>query len=104
MEVKLAEWRERLQYELDENESGHFQSKHKAVRIPDTFPDRQILSFYAKPIVSNEQEVEQLRQRLGSLDHGINALELRNFVANYFDWKYRSGARKLIRNLAEPLT
>lgn len=104
VEAKLAEWRERLQYELDENESGYFQSKHKAVRIPDTFPDRQILSFYAKPIVSNEREIEKLRQRLvGAWDHEINALELRNFVANYFDWKYRSGARKLIRNLAEPL-
>lgn len=104
VEAKLAEWRERLQYELDENESGYFQSKHKAVRIPDTFPDPQILSFYAKPIVSNELEIEQLRQRLvGAWDHEINALELRNFVANYFDWKYRSGARKLIRNLAEPL-
>ncbi|KAF3404994.1 Flap endonuclease [Talaromyces pinophilus] len=104
VEAKLVEWRERLQYELDENESGYFQSKHKAVRIPDTFPDPQILSFYAKPIVSNEREIEQLRQRLvGAWDHEINALELRNFVANYFDWKYRSGARKLIRNLAEPL-
>ncbi|EEA27062.1 hypothetical protein TMatcc_004658 [Talaromyces marneffei ATCC 18224] len=104
VEAKLAEWRERLQYELDENESGYFQSKHKAVRIPDTFPDRQILSFYAKPIVSTEREIEKLRQRLvEAWDHEINALELRNFVSNYFDWKYRSGARKLIRNLAEPL-
>ena len=104
VEARLAEWRERLQYELDENESGYFQSKHKAVRIPDTFPDRQILSFYAKPIVSNHLEIEQLRHRLvGAWDHEINALDLRNFVANYFDWKYRSGARKLIRSLAEPL-
>lgn len=104
VEAKLTEWRERLQYELDENESGYFQSKHKAVRIPDTFPDRQILSFYARPIVSDDRDIEQLRQRLvGAWDHEINALELRDFVANYFDWKYRSGARKLVRNLAEPL-
>ncbi|RAO64865.1 uncharacterized protein BHQ10_000877 [Talaromyces amestolkiae] len=104
VEAKLAEWRERLQYELDENESGYFQSKHKAVRIPDTFPDRQILSFYARPIVSENRDIELLRQRLvGAWDHEINALELRHFVANYFDWKYRSGARKLVRNLAEPL-
>ncbi|EED19467.1 Rad2-like endonuclease, putative [Talaromyces stipitatus ATCC 10500] len=104
VDAKLAEWRERLQYELDENESGYFQSKHKAVRIPDTFPDRQILSFYAKPVISNEYEIEQLRERLvGAWDHEINALELRKFVAEYFEWKYRSGAKKLIRNLAEPL-
>jgi holliday junction resolvase YEN1 len=102
--IKLAEWRERLQYELDMNESGYFQSKHKAVRIPDTFPDPQILSFYAKPVVSSTIEIENLRLRLvEAWDHEINALELRNFVADFFDWKYRSGARKLIRNLAEPL-
>ncbi|KAH8695439.1 hypothetical protein BGW36DRAFT_323183 [Talaromyces proteolyticus] len=101
---KLGEWRERLQYELDENESGYFQSKHKAVRIPESFPDHKILSFYARPIVSNEFEIENLRQRLiGAWDHDINVLELRRFVADFFDWKYRSGARKLVRNLAEPL-
>ncbi|OKL63354.1 hypothetical protein UA08_01538 [Talaromyces atroroseus] len=102
--VRLEEWRERLQYELDMNESGYFQSKHKAVRIPEAFPDPQILSFYAKPVVSSAVEIENLRQRLvDAWDLEINALELRNFVADFFDWKYRSGARKLIRNLAEPL-
>lgn len=104
IDIRLREWRERLQYELDENESGYFQCKHKAVRIPETFPDRQILSFYAKPIVSSAQEIQQLQQRLaGAWDNEINALELRKFVADFFDWKYRSGAKKLIRNLAEPL-
>lgn len=101
---KLDEWRDRLQYELDENESGYFQSKHKAVRIPDSFPDSQILAFYAKPLVSNDTEIENLRRRLtDAWDHEIDALELRNFVAEFFDWKYRSGARKLVRNIAEPL-
>jgi Holliday junction resolvase YEN1 len=101
---KLDEWRDRLQYELDENESGYFQCKHKAVRIPDSFPDSQILAFYAKPLVSSDTEIENLRRRLtDAWDHEIDALELRKFVAEFFDWKYRSGARKLVRNIAEPL-
>ncbi|CRG92540.1 Flap endonuclease GEN homolog 1 [Talaromyces islandicus] len=101
---KLDEWRDRLQYELDENESGYFQSKHKAVRIPESFPDSQILAFYAKPLVSNDTEIENVRRRLtDAWDHEIDVLELRKFVAEFFDWKYRSGARKLVRNIAEPL-
>lgn len=104
VEMKLAEWRDRLQYELEENESGYFQSKHKAVRIPDTFPDRTILSFYANPVVSSPEEIERLRQRLANAwDHEIDVLQLRMFIADVFDWKYRSGAKKVVRNLAEPL-
>lgn len=104
VEMRLAEWRDRLQYELEENESGYFQSKHKAVRIPDTFPDRTILSFYANPVVSSPEEIERLRQRLANAwDHEIDVLQLRMFVADIFDWKYRSGAKRVVRNLAEPL-
>jgi Holliday junction resolvase YEN1 len=104
VEMKLADWRDRLQYELHENESGYFQSKHKAVKIPDTFPDPTILSFYASPTVSSPEEIELLRTRLtNAWDHEIDALQLRWFVADTFNWKYRSGAQKVVRNLAEPL-
>ncbi|KAJ9211890.1 hypothetical protein DTO166G4_6542 [Paecilomyces variotii] len=103
-EVKLDEWRTRLQYELDENESGYFQTKHKAVKIPETFPDKEILSYYANPVVSSDEEVEVLRRRLvNAWDREIDALELRMFAAEFLDWKYRSGARKIVRCLAEPL-
>jgi Holliday junction resolvase YEN1 len=104
LEVKLSEWRERLQYELEENESGYFQTKHKAVRIPETFPDRTIFSYYAKPMVSTSRELEVLQARLANAwDQEIDALELRKFTADTFEWSYRSGARKVIRLLAEPL-
>ncbi|KAL3438242.1 hypothetical protein BDV09DRAFT_182852 [Aspergillus tetrazonus] len=104
LETRLNEWRERLQYELEENESGYFQTKHKAVRIPETFPDRTILSYYAKPVVSSEQQIESLRYRLrNAWDREVNVSELRQFTAYAFEWNYRSGARKVIRLLAEPL-
>ncbi|KAE8149741.1 hypothetical protein BDV25DRAFT_123055 [Aspergillus avenaceus] len=102
---RLNEWRERLQYELEENESGYFQTKHKAVRIPQTFPDRTILSFYAKPVVSGPEDIGVLQNRLlNAWDQDVDPSKLRRFTANAFDWKYRSGARKLIKLLAEPLT
>jgi holliday junction resolvase YEN1 len=103
-DLNLNDWRDRLQYELDENESGYFQRKHRAVRIPDAFPDRAILSYYANPVVSTNKEVEPLRQRLlNAWDHEIDALQIRAFAGDSFDWKYRSGAKKVIRQLAEPL-
>ncbi|CEL07563.1 Putative Rad2-like endonuclease [Aspergillus calidoustus] len=104
LDAKLSEWRERLQYELEENESGYFQTKHKVVRIPEAFPDRTILSYYAKPVVSSEQDIELLRYRLrNAWDREVDVFELRQFTADTLDWKYRSGARKVIRLLAEPL-
>ncbi|KAA8646429.1 crossover junction endodeoxyribonuclease [Aspergillus tanneri] len=104
LEPGLAEWRERLQYELEENESGYFQKRHKAVRIPETFPDKTILSCYAKPVVSTEQDLDILRHRLvNAWDQDIDVVKLRRFAANTFEWNYRSGARKMIRLLAEPL-
>lgn len=104
LDVRLSEWRERLQYELEENESGYFQTKHKAVRIPETFPDRTLLSFYAKPIVSTPGDIRTLENRLvGAWDKEVDAMEIRRFAAQTFDWNYRSGARKVIKLLAEPL-
>ncbi|KAE8356537.1 hypothetical protein BDV28DRAFT_145048 [Aspergillus coremiiformis] len=104
LEMKLNEWRERLQYELEANESGYFQTKHKAVRIPETFPDRTILSYYANPMVSTPKALEVLQRRLvNAWDRDIDALELRRFAADTFEWNYRSGARKMTRLLAEPL-
>ncbi|KAL4809997.1 hypothetical protein BDV18DRAFT_130086 [Aspergillus unguis] len=104
VDTRLDEWRERLQYELEENESGYFQTKHKAVRIPETFPDRTILSYYAKPIVSSEKEIESLKHRLRTAwDRDVDVWQIRQFVSDTFEWNYRSGARKVIRLLAEPL-
>ncbi|KAK4861726.1 hypothetical protein LT330_003761 [Penicillium expansum] len=104
VDTGLSEWRERLQYELEENESGYFTRKHPAVRIPDVFPDRQILEYYAQPKVSSDEEMSFLRTRLTQAwDKDIDPLAIRTFAADHFEWNYRSGARKLIKLLAEPL-
>ena len=104
MDSKLREWRERLQDELDENISGYFQTKHKVVKIPETFPNPQLWEFYAHPVVSGNDEVKSLRHRLRTaFDEEIDTLEIRKFAAQAFEWNYRSGAKKVIRLLAEPL-
>ncbi|GLA22333.1 hypothetical protein AnigIFM63604_007676 [Aspergillus niger] len=104
LDTRLSDWRERLQYELEENESGYFQTKHKVVRIPDTFPDRTILSYYANPVVSSTGDIKALQQYLSNAwDKDIDVVELRRFAADAFEWNYRSGARKVTRLLSEPL-
>ncbi|KAJ5735323.1 uncharacterized protein N7483_000448 [Penicillium malachiteum] len=104
IQTRIGEWRERLQYELDENESGYFTTKHKAVRIPEDFPDRQILEYYAEPKVSTEEEMSILRRRLRQAwDREIDTFAIRTYAAEHFEWNYRSGARKIIKHLAEPL-
>ncbi|CAI7634836.1 unnamed protein product [Penicillium viridicatum] len=104
VDTGLSEWRERLQYELEENESGYFTRKHPAVRIPDVFPDRQILEYYAQPKVSSDEEMTFLRNRLAQAwDKNIDPLAIRTFAADHFEWNYYSGARKLVKLLAEPL-
>jgi Holliday junction resolvase YEN1 len=104
LDSQLSEWRERLQYELDSNESGYFANKHPAVRIPESFPDPTILEYYAEPKVSTDEEMAVLRHRLKhAWDREIDPLAIRSFAADNLDWKYRSGARKVIKNLAEPL-
>lgn len=104
LDSQLSEWRERLQYELDSNESGYFANKHPAVRIPESFPNPTILEYYAEPKVSTDEEMAVLRHRLKhAWDREIDPLAIRSFAADNLDWKYRSGARKVIKNLAEPL-
>ena len=100
----LREWRERLQYELESNESGYFKRRHKTVKIPQDFPDRTIVGYYTNPAVSTADQLETLRQNLEDVwDTEIDITVLREYVAQKFEWLYKSGARKLVRNLAPAL-
>lgn len=100
----LREWRERLQYELETNESGFFAKRHKTVQIPDNFPDPNILGYYLKPAVSKEDDLKKLEARwLQWWNKDIDIQALRDYVAMTFDWLYKGGAAKFIRCLAQPL-
>ncbi|KAI4169667.1 MAG: hypothetical protein LQ346_008947, partial [Caloplaca aetnensis] len=97
--VGFNQWRERLQYELHVNESGFFRTRHKALAIPDNFPDRKVLGYYTNPCVSNTLQLTRLRTSI-IWDGDINILALRQFVADAFEWQNLAGAKKLIRTLA----
>jgi len=100
----LTEWRERLQYELESNESGHFKTRHKSVRVPDSFPDERILGYYMNPATSSKDEVSEFERKWQTIwDSRIDMKALRDYVAETFDWCYKPGAWKLVRVMAPAL-
>ena len=101
-EAGLNKWREQLRRELQTNEGRHFKVKHKALQIPDSFPDKTVLRYYTHPVVSSKEEIQSLRRHL-NWEIDADLLGLREFVADAFEWRNRSGARKFIRGLAPAL-
>ncbi|KAI2626834.1 hypothetical protein GGS21DRAFT_529381 [Xylaria nigripes] len=95
---ELASWKEWFLFELRHNESGFFRTRHKALAIPDDFPNMEILRYYTHPVVSPAATLDRLREQ--SWDREIDVQGLRDFVRETFDWSYRLGAVKYIRVMA----
>ena len=95
----LREWRERLEHELQSNESGFFRTRHKALKVPESFPDTSVLYYYSKPVVSAPDQVERYRRNI-QWNAGMDVQSLRNFVVEAFEWRYKIGARHFVRGLA----
>ncbi|XXG97926.1 Serine--tRNA ligase, mitochondrial [Hypoxylon texense] len=95
---ELASWKESLTYELRHNESGFFRTRHKALSVPESFPNLDVLRYYTHPVVSPTSVLDRLRDQ--SWDRAVDVRGLREFVRETFDWTYRVGAVKFIRVLA----
>ena len=103
-EAGLQEWRDRLQVELETNESGYFKVKRRTLRVPADFPDRTILGYYTNPAVSPMSELPLLQSKWkNAWEESIDLAALRQYVAEKFDWLYDTGAKKLTRCLAPSL-
>ena len=98
----LRLWREKLDHELRNNESGHFRQRHKSLQVPEGFPGRVVLRYYTHPVVSSYLKISEMRESI-KWDKAVNVPELRAFVADAFEWQYLSGAQKFIRGLAPAL-
>ena len=98
----LKQWKERLERELRTNEGKLFRQRHKALKIPESFPNMTVLSYYTNPVVSSADKVARLRDEI-KWDSDVNVPGLRIFVSEAFDWQYLSGAKKFIRGLAPAL-
>jgi Holliday junction resolvase YEN1 len=98
----LAEWKDKLMHELQTNESGYFRTRHKALAIPESFPNMEVLRYYTHPVVSQQAALDKLRAEFPSKTP-VDVPGLREFVRDTFDWTYKIGAIKLIRVLAPSL-
>ncbi|KAL7947373.1 hypothetical protein V8C42DRAFT_317615 [Trichoderma barbatum] len=98
----LRQWRESLMHELHTNENKHFRTRHKALVIPEDFPNVEALRYYTHPVVSPESTLEVVRQRLNETRQ-VQLDGLREFARETFNWDFRIGAIKFIRVLSEGL-
>jgi len=98
----LETWRKNLARELQSNESKFFRTKHKTLKIPEEFPNREVLSYYTHPVVSSASKIESLKDSI-SWDGEVDVPGLRLYVAEAFDWTSKIGAIKFIRGLAPAL-
>ncbi|KAL0940796.1 Flap structure-specific endonuclease [Colletotrichum truncatum] len=101
-DVAFKQWKTYLEHELRTNESGFFRVKHKALSVPDEFPNRQVLRHYTHPVVSDSATVDKINTAIG-LSRSIDVQGLRYFVEETLDWTNKVGAVKLIRVLSQGL-
>ncbi|RFU34646.1 hypothetical protein B7463_g1747, partial [Scytalidium lignicola] len=98
----MDRWKNDLAHELQTNEKKYFRVKHKALKIPENFPDRKVLSYYTHPVVSSSSRIKKLKDEI-CWNREIDVTGLRLFVANAFAWINKLGAKKFIRGLAPAL-
>ena len=101
-EQRLREWRERLQYEMSSNESGWFKRKNGRAVVSANFPNKEVLGFYAEPVVSGGEKVERLREAI-EWDGAVDVVALREYARDTFEWRGTGGAAKFVRTLAPVL-
>ncbi|UNI16125.1 hypothetical protein JDV02_002592 [Purpureocillium takamizusanense] len=98
----IRDWRESLTHELRTNEQGHFRTKHRALVIPEDFPNIEVLRYYTHPVVSPRSTLDAVRQKV-ERKQTIHLEALREFTRETFDWDYKIGAIKFIRVLGQAL-
>ncbi|KAH8168954.1 XPG i-region domain-containing protein [Sarocladium implicatum] len=100
--ARIQAWRSSLAHELHSNEKGYFRVRHKALRIPQDFPNMEVLRYYTHPVVSKTTDMESIRQKFEKR-RDMELDGLREFTRETFDWDYRIGAIKFIRVLGQAL-
>lgn len=98
----IEAWRASLAHELRTNEQGYFRNRHKALTIPEDFPNIEVLRYYTHPAVSQISSLAKIRENMDQ-HRAVDILGLREFSRETFGWDYRIGAIKFVRVLAPAL-
>ncbi|RVD89964.1 uncharacterized protein DFL_000950 [Arthrobotrys flagrans] len=89
----LQEWRQKLETSLRTNPNKIFSRKQPKAKIPEDFPNLQIVNYYINPVIS--ETPPQI-----NWDIRPNLEALREITKAKFEW---TGSGKLIRTLSEKL-
>ena len=100
--IGLENWKTNLVHEIQTNKSRYFKFKRKNFTIPSDFPNRTVLGYYTRPLVSSAGVIDSLKSQ-SIWDRPVDIGALREYVASSLGWKGKAGARKFIRNLAPAL-
>lgn len=98
----LREWRERLAHELETNASGWFKRRHKTMKIPVEFPNKEIYGYYKRPVVSSDEKVQRLKNAV-QWDVRPDVKAMREIVRESLEWRGTGGAAKFARTFAPAL-
>lgn len=94
----LPGWRNAVNQELQTNSRGHLGRRAPTLRVPNTFPDLDVMEAYANPICSGRSS----SQDGGSMrDRGdLNLAQAAAFCeAHFTEWGHRSAIIKRFRDL-----
>ncbi|KAI1002120.1 hypothetical protein K3495_g6082 [Podosphaera aphanis] len=95
-------WKKNLSHEIATNKSKFFRVKRTKLKIPENFPNLEVLGFYTHPVVSSIGKIQKLQKEI-QWDGKVDVIGLRQFVAEVFGWTHKPGAKKFIRGLAPAL-
>lgn len=101
-EYDLEEWRDKLQRELQTNQSRFFRTKNSRITIPPDWPSMEHLQAYYKPIVSDPEKIERIKELI-VWDADAEIPALREYTRATFEWRGSGGASKFVRTLAPAL-
>ncbi|CAM1509314.1 Fc.00g030530.m01.CDS01 [Cosmosporella sp. VM-42] len=101
-EEGIRQWKESLVHELRTNENGFFRTRHKALVIPEDFPNFEILRYYTHPVISTSTTLDSVREKFHQ-KREMHVESLREYARETFGWDYRIGAIKFIRVLGQAL-
>ncbi|EMR10657.1 hypothetical protein PNEG_01356 [Pneumocystis murina B123] len=97
--LDLTSWKKDLEKYLSTNHGGHFSTRHSFLKLPEDFPNQDIIQFYINPVVSTDLELKR-KLRHVVWKWPINVPKLQKFVSIHFSWSDLPGIKRFVRSFA----
>ncbi|KTW25665.1 hypothetical protein T552_03525 [Pneumocystis carinii B80] len=95
----LTCWKKDLEEYLSKNHGGHSSAKHSSLKLPEDFPNQDIIQFYINPVVSSDLDIKR-KLRHVVWKWPINVPKLQKFVSIHFSWSGLPGIKRFVRSFA----